>query len=75
VLGCEAIDPDSDTDSDTDLDETMKDMKLHENQEFPLAFQKNPSDAPKNLRNLCKSVDKNPSSAIPCVLWLNNRSR
>jgi len=23
----------------------MKDMKLHENQEFPLAFQKNPSDA------------------------------
>ena len=57
VLGCEAIDPDSDPDSDTDLDETMKDMKLHENQEFPLAFQ------------------KNPSSAIPCVLWLNNRFR
>jgi hypothetical protein len=23
----------------------MKDMKLHENQEFPLAFQKNPSSA------------------------------
>jgi len=25
--------------------ETMKYMKLHENQELPLAFQKNPSDA------------------------------
>jgi hypothetical protein len=34
-----------DPDSDSDLDETMKDMKLHENQEFPLAFQKNPSSA------------------------------
>jgi hypothetical protein len=33
-------DTDSDTDSDTDLDGTLKHMKLHENQEFPLAFQK-----------------------------------
>ena len=24
-------------------------------------------NSPKNLRNLCKFVDKNPSSAIPCV--------
>jgi len=61
------IDPDPDSDPDPDLDETVKNMKLHENQEFPLTFPKNPSDAPKNLRNLCKSVDKNPSSAIPCV--------
>jgi len=49
----ETIDPDSDPDPDPDpdLDETMKHIKLHENREFPLAFQKNPSDA------------------IPCVLW------
>jgi len=47
----ETIDSDSDPDPDPDLDETMKHIKLHENREFPLAFQKNPSDA------------------IPCVLW------
>jgi len=35
-----APDPDSDSDPDPDLDETLKHMKLHENQEFPLAFQK-----------------------------------
>ncbi|HOR97128.1 MAG TPA: hypothetical protein PLZ74_02015, partial [Kiritimatiellia bacterium] len=29
-----------DPDPDPDLDETLKHMKLHENQEFPLAFQK-----------------------------------
>jgi len=33
-------DPDTDSDPDPDLDETMKHIKLHENQEFPLAFQK-----------------------------------
>jgi len=53
------IDPDSDPDPDPDLDETMKPIKHMKNQNFPLAFQKNPSDAPKNLRNLRKSVDKN----------------
>ena len=34
-----------DPDPDPDLDETMKHIKLHENREFPLAFQKNLSDA------------------------------
>jgi len=43
--GSRVDDSDSDPDPDPDLDETLKNMKLHENQEFPLAFPKNPSDA------------------------------
>ena len=55
----ETIAPDSDP--DPDLDETMKHMKLHENQGLPLAFPKNPSDAPK----IC----------VICVnLWIKTRA-
>jgi hypothetical protein len=47
-------------DPDPGLDGTLKHMKLHENQEFPLAFQKNPSSAIPCVRG--EMIDPDPDT-------------